>query len=146
MATNTKTTKPAPIEGAPASWGDVPLLAGLSLIEKDELVGRPFLVRAVENSLAAEGYPRVRVEIEFIDGTAVMFQDSSGTSGVRPEIEELLTKRGKGEEALMDEWIQIKFICPDGLRVSPYEKPDNRGVMRKGRTFYLTRSGQRDDA
>ena len=149
MATSPKTNKTDLPAGAPASWGDTEVLAGLSLIDKDELVGRLFRVNAVENSIAGGtngGYPRVRVEVEFADGTTAMFQDSSGTSGVRAEIEEILTARGKGEEAQLDEWIPIKFICPDGLRVSPYEKEDNRGVMRKGRNFYLTRSGKRSDA
>lgn len=146
MVTKTNTKPANDLPNVPSSWADAEVLEGVSLVEKDGLVGRMFLVRAVQNQLAAEGYPRVRVEIEFTDGTAVMFQDSSATSGVRAEIEEILTARGKGEEALMDEWIPLRFICPDGLRVSPYEKEDNRGVMRKGRNFYLTRSGKRSDA
>lgn len=144
MAT-TKTNKPAnDIPGVPTAWADAEVLGGVSLVEKDELIGRLFLVRAVTNVLSAQAYPMVRVEVEFTDGKAVMFQDSSATSGVRAEIEEILTKRGKGEEALMDERIPLRFICPDGLRVSPYEKENQRGVMVKGRTFYLTRSGVLD--
>lgn len=144
MVTKTTATPAHNIPDLPASWGDADVLAGLSLIDKDELVGRPFLVRAVEQSFAAAGYPQCRVEFELTDGTAGMFQDSSATQGVRAEIEEILSKLGKAD--LVDEWIPVKFICPDGLRKSSYEKEDNRGVMRPGRNYYLTRSGKRADA
>lgn len=142
MATNTKTTAPANnLPGLPASWADTEVLGGVSLMEKDELIGRLFRVNAVTNIVAAEGYPGVRVEVEFTDGRSAAFQDFSGKSGVRAEIEEILTHRGKGEEALVDERIPLRFICPDGLRVSKYDKEDQRGVMRPSRSYYLTRSG-----
>lgn len=144
MAT-TKTTKTAhQIEGLPTGWADAEVLSGVSLMEKDELVGRLFLVRAVEQFLSAEGYPGVRVEVEFTDGKAAMFQDFASKSGVRVEVEEMLTKQSK--QGLLDERIPLRFICPDGLRVSKYEKEDQRGVMRPARSYYFTRSGVVTDA
>lgn len=141
MVTKQNTAPANNLTNVPDAWKDAAVLDGVSLMEKDELIGRMFLVRAVTNELSTAGYPRVRVEVEFTDGKAAMFQDHSTTSGVRAEIEEILTKRGKGEEALMDERIPLRFICPDGLRVSKYEKEDQRGQMRPSKSYYLTRSG-----
>lgn len=146
MVTKTNAKPAHNIPDLPASWADAQVLDGVSLVEKDELVGRLFLVRAVEQFLSAEGYPGVRVEVEFTDGKAAMFQDFSAKSGVRAEVEEMLTKRGKGEQALMDERIPLRFICPDGLRISKYEKEDQRGNMRPSRSYYFTRSGVVNDA
>jgi hypothetical protein len=136
-------TKAHEIEGLPESWKDTPLLDGLSLVEKETLLGKLFRVNAVQQTLSTSeaGYAMARVEFELPDGTTGMFQDSSAKNGVRAEVEEILTKLGKQD--LMDEWVPVRFICPDGLRISEYKQPNNRGVMEDRRTFYLTRSGKR---
>jgi hypothetical protein len=143
MATKQNPTPAHTIEGLPESWTDTPLLEGLSLVEKETLVGKLFRVTAVQQTVSESeaGYAMVRVEFELPDGTTGMFQDSSAKNGVRAEVEQILEKLGKRE--LLEEWVPLQFICPQGLRISEYKQPNNRGVMEERRTFYLTRSGKR---
>lgn len=145
MVTKSNAKQAHTIEGLPESWADTPLLDGLSLVEKETLVGKLFRVNAVQQTVSGSeaGYAMVRVEYEFPDGTTGMFQDSSAKNGVRAEVEKILAKMGKAE--LLDEWVPVRFICPDGLRISTYKQENNRGVMEDRRTFYLSRSGVRTD-
>jgi hypothetical protein len=135
MVTKTNAKAAHNIPDLPAEWADAEVLAGLALVEKEELVDRLFLVRAVQQTFSSQEYAMVRVEIEFTDGTGAMFQDSSAKSGVRSEVEEILKKAGKAD--VLDEWVPVRFICPQGLRISRYEKEDQRGQMRPARSFYF---------
>jgi hypothetical protein len=136
-------TKPAHnIEGLPADWADTEVLAGITVVDKDDLVGKLFRVTAVKQTFSTQRYPMAWVEGEFPDGTSFTFNDSSATSGVRAEVEEILASQDKAE--LLEEWVPLRFICPEGLRKSEYEKEDrNTGRMQKGRSYYFTRSGVR---
>lgn len=135
MVTKTNTAPALP------SWDDTEDLAGVSVTDKDELVGKPFRVTAVKQTYAVAGYPQVWVEVDFPDGTAAQFMDSSATQGVRAEVEEILNNTGKVAE--LDEWVPLVFKCPQGLRVSRYEKEDQRGKLQPSRSYYFTRSGVR---
>jgi hypothetical protein len=144
MVTKQNTKPGHNIEGLPAEWADAEVLAGVSVVDKDSLVGKLFLVTAVKQTFASAGYPMAWVEGQFPDGNTFTFNDSSATSGVRVDVEEILKLKNKAD--VLDEWISIRFICPEGLRISRYEKEDNRGKLQAGRSFYLTRSGVRADA
>lgn len=145
MATASKTkVNPNLPAGLPAEWADAELLEGAELLEKSELIGRPFLITALKQSVStgAEQYAMVWVEAEFVDGETFTFSDSSAKNGVRVDAAEILTSKGKGD--LLDEWVPVRVVCPKGLRVSKYEKEDPiTRRMRPSQTYYLTRSGQR---
>jgi len=129
------------LDGLPAGWADAEVLPGVSVWDKGELEGRLFLVTAVKQTMSSQNYAMAWVEGELPDGTMFTFNDSSAVVGVRAEVEELLTTLKKADQ--LDEWIPVRFVCPDGLRVSRYEKEDNRGKMQPFRTYYFTRSGKR---
>lgn len=136
-----KATTTASIPGLPAGWADAPLLPGVSVWDKSELVDKVFLVTAVKQTLSSGGYPMVWVEGELTDGRTFTFNDSSALTGVRADVEAILIEQKKAD--LLDEWIPLRFVCPEGLRVSNYLKADSRGKDQPARTYYLTRSGQR---
>jgi hypothetical protein len=140
------TSKVTPDMDLPASWADAELLDGMEVLDKSDLIGRPFLITAFKQSVSTgpQQYAMVWVEGVFATGEAFTFNDSSAKQGVRADAEEILISKGKVGAEFLDVWVPVKIVCPKGLRVSPYEKPDPiTGKIIKGRNYYLTRSGKR---
>jgi hypothetical protein len=126
----------------PESWADAEELAGYDLIDKYELIGVPFMIRAVRFETNKRGINFVYVDAERADGSAITFNDSS--TGVRQDVVNYLTEKGK--EAAIDtgERTPVAILVRRGLRVSEFETPvqeRGREVMKKARVFYLTKSG-----
>jgi hypothetical protein len=124
----------------PADWGkDVEVLDGIDLLDKAELIGKPFLITEVRFQTSTRGYDMVYVNAQFKDGTVFQFVDSS--SGVKTQIENFLELKEimpKGN----DEIVPIKLLILKGLRVSEFVATDERGREKKARTYYLTTSGK----
>lgn len=121
-------------------WGsDVEILDGLELIDKAELLGKPFMIESVWFETGARTVEYVYVQAQFENGAGFTFNDSS--SGVFKQIEAFL--RGKGSKPEIGQVVPLRLVIPSGLRVSEYEVRDERGREKKSKTYYLTTSGKR---
>lgn len=115
------------------------VLDGLDLIDKAALVGKPFKMTAFKLSVGARDVAYAWVEGVDADGNQFVFNDSS--SGVRAEVMDYLSKKGRGD--VLDEWFDVAIVAPRGLRYSEYDVKDERGRDKRAKTFYLTKSGRR---
>ena len=126
----------------PTAWNTSDQLDGLDLVDKAELVGKPFRITGVSFETNQRGVSYVYVDAEDADGEGFTFNDSS--SGVRAQIVQHLTKTG--QDAVIDQpgdVLTLSLVIPRGLRVSEYEVKDERGKAKTARTYYLTTSGKR---
>lgn len=129
-------TEPRPV----TPWGsDVEILDGLDLLDKAELVDRPFLIQSVWFETGQRNIEYVYVQGEFEDGTEFTFNDSS--SGVNKQIESHLA--GKEIKPELGQVVPLRLVIPRGLRFSEYDVRDDRGRDKKAKTYYLTTSGKR---
>lgn len=149
MATQSKTKVQAPANAIPAAWGDeqAVMLDGQDLIEKDALVGKPFLITAIRNHLGAGEVLYAQFEATFShdveNGERFQFQDSG--KGIRGQVDAYYDAIGldTGNPDLLDEWQDCRIVCPKGLRVSEHKQEDERGRKVDVRSYYLTTSGRR---
>lgn len=127
-----------------SAWDNAEELAGLDLIKKEELEGKPFVITGFMFRTNAERNIRyLQLDIEFRDGATATFEDSS-TSGVKKQFEEYLADKGieYSEGEIVD--LPKGIMCSKGLRASTYPKMDARtGKERMVTTHYLTTSGRR---
>jgi len=127
-------------DGPVTPWGrDVEILDGLNLVDKSDLVGRPFLIESVWFETGQRAVEYVYVQAQFESGEQFTFNDSS--TGVFRQIESHLTKKGTKPE--QGQTVPMRLVIPNGLRVSEYEVRDDRGREKKSKTYYLTTSGKK---
>ena len=141
MATSRKTTSEV-VDATPTAdvnWSDAEVLSGLMLIDKMELLNVPFMITGVKVTVNDRDVVMVWVEGQRRDSTRFTFVDSS--TGVKAQLDDYLASKGLG--GTLDEWIDVRLVSPQGLRVSKYTTKDERGKDREARTFYLTTNGQR---
>lgn len=120
-------------------WGsDVDILDGLELVDKAELVGKPFLIESVWFQTGARAVEYVYVQGQYENGAQFTFNDSS--SGVYAQVESYLSLKGHKPE--IGQPVPIRLVIPKGLRYSEYEVKDDRGREKKAKTYYLTTSGK----
>jgi hypothetical protein len=121
-------------------WGkDVEILDGLNLIDKAELVGKPFLIKEVWFETGTRGIEYVYANAEFASGEEFSFNDSS--SGIRSQIEQYLKVKKVDPE--VGQTVPLRLVIPNGLRVSNYEVFDERNRPKMTKTYYLTTSGKK---
>lgn len=121
-------------------WGsDVEILDGLNLLDKADLIDKPFLIESVWFETGQRSVEYVYVQGEFEDGTAFTFNDSS--SGVFKQIESYLAQKNRKPE--IGQVVPMRLLIPNGLRVSEFEVTDERGRLKRAKTYYLTTSGKR---
>lgn len=126
--------------GPVTAWGrDVEVLDGLDLLDKTELVGKPFLIETVWFEVGQRSVEYVYVEGQLENGTTFMFNDSS--SGVRAQLEAYL--QGKGRLPEVGQRVPLRLVVPKGLRFSTYNVIDERGREKPAKTYYLTASGKK---
>lgn len=145
MATANKTAapKPAVTDRAKLPFGaNAEVLDELQILDKAELVGKPFIIETVMVYTNDRNIEHMDVDIRVENGETFTFKDSSST-GVKHQI--LGALAGKGVELTAGELYDfpVPIFCPEGLRVSHYEVEDHRGAKKMARTFYLTTSGKR---
>lgn len=139
VAKNNKTA-----DALTATWGDesVETLGGMEVVDKATLREVPFLITGYKftyNETRKISYAWCEFETT-PGGEKKSFNDSSA-SGVRFEIEEIHNAKHpelKGEIKL-EEWYDLRLLCPQGLREFEFDTTDNRGNKVRGRAFYLTR-------
>jgi hypothetical protein len=139
----TAKTAPAETVATPIDWDGVDgalVLDGADIVDKSELVNRPFLITGIKSSVNSRQVHTMFVEATPKDGDPVTFTDSSST-GVREQLMKYLVTINKGD--VLDEWVDVKIVAPKGLRVSKYTATDNRGKEVPAKTYYLTTSGRR---
>jgi len=126
------------------AWGtDVEVLEGVDLLDKSELIGKPFLITGVWFETNKHGIEYAYVEGMFENGVTFEFNDSS--SGVRAQLITYLEDRNR-MPASPDEIVSLKLAIMKGLRVSTFEVVDVRGRAKTARTYYLTMSGAKPEA
>lgn len=128
----------------PAAWQDAEQLDGLDLIDKAELVGKPFRVSGFFFTENDKGVAYVWVDAEDVDGNTFTFNDSS--TGVRAQL--VAYVKAKGNDAAIDsgDYVNTSLVMPKGLRLSEFTVKDERGRDKNARTYYLTTSGKRQGA
>ena len=132
----------------PTSWNDAAVLDGLDIEDKSKLVGLPFLITGCEFKPNRDNISIVYVDAEWPGGQGFTFTDSS--TGVRAQLVAYLTALGKDAVVDSGEYVSIRLVSPNGLRVSEYPitRPAPGGSQRRGetvmaKTYYLTTSGRR---
>ena len=126
----------------PESWGtDVDFIAGADLIDKADLVAKPFLITGVRFEKNARSVEYVYVEAEYPDGETFEFNDSS-TTGVKQQLTTYLASKDIAADNSTGEVIPVKLAIPRGLRLSTYEVTDQRGKAKMAKTYYLTGAGR----
>lgn len=124
------------------TWGtDVEYIQGADLVDKAELVDKPFLITGIRFEENARGIEYAYVEAEFEDGEEIDFNDSS-TSGVKHQLMTYLESRGITPDLESGELHEVRVAVPRGLRVSTYEVTDMRGKPKMAKTYYLTGGGR----
>lgn len=125
----------------PAEWTESEQLDGLDLIDKAELVGRPFRITGFYFEMTDKGIGYVYVDAEDTDKNTFTFNDSS--TGVRAMLVKYL--KDKGDDSPVDSGVyqNVSLVIPKGLRVSEFTVKDERGRDKQARTYYLTTSGRR---
>jgi hypothetical protein len=138
------TTKATPADFVNTyDWGgeQSEVLAGADLVDKAELLGRPFRIRGFKfthNEKQNIGYVYVEAEWE-PDGERFQFNDAS--TGIRQQVEAYFDSKGWKVE--LEKWVDVKIVAPKGLRKSEYDAFDGRGKPVRAKTYYLTTSGAR---
>lgn len=123
-----------------SAWGaDVELLDGVEIVDKAELVGKPFLITQVWLDMGSNEVLYLYVNGVHQDGSTFTFNDSS-TTGVKAQMLQHLVSKGIDLQpgAVQD----VKIVIPRGLRVSVYDVSD-LGRTKRAKTYYLTTSGRR---
>ena len=130
----------------PAHWNDTPVLDGLAIVAKSELVDVPFRITGVQfetNPKSEISY--VYVDAEYANGETFTFNDSS--SGVRAQVIEYLKTLNRDSVVDTGEYEPVSLVIPRGLRFSEFDVKvaDEKGrfVDKTARTYYLTTSGKR---
>ena len=142
----TKTKPEANGVTVPTDWHDgtdAVVLEGVSLVDKASLKGKPFLITGIRNHVGNQDVLYAQIEFThgtYADGERLMFQDSG--KGIRDQVGAFLTTLGKVD--VLEEWVDCKVICPQGLRVSPHVQKDDRGRDVNVESWYLTTSGRRN--
>jgi hypothetical protein len=144
MATPRKVAQPAIIPNLPSAWDaeGVEQLDGYDLIDKNELIGKPFLVTNIRFTTNERGVEYVYVDALDAAGDPFQFNDSSST-GVREQLVRHLTDRDKAGAVETGEDVPVRLAFFNGLRKSEYYVKDERGRDKLTRTYYLTLSGKR---
>jgi hypothetical protein len=128
-----------------SAWDTAVELDGLELVDKSELVGKPFVITAFMFRTNEErGIHFVDLDIEFRDGETATFTDSSSRSGVKVQFTEYLAVNNI--EFTEGEVIELPtpIMCARGLRPSTYPRTDPRtGKEKMVTSYYLTASGRR---
>lgn len=123
-------------------WGsDVEILDGLDLLDKAELLDRPFMIESVWFESGQRNVEYVYVQGQFENGDGFTFNDSS--SGVYKQLESYLNSKESKPE--IGQVVPVRLVIPRGLRVSEYMVQDDRGREKKSKTYYLTTSGKRKE-
>ena len=133
----------------PAEWFDgAQEIGGLDFVDKATLINIPFLITAVSWRINRSGIRMVWCDILTLDRTEATFSDSSATSGIRVQIEELWAANHGGEEPTYTEdeiWQACRIVVRNGLRVSEYPTPGGK-KGETSRSFYLAANGVRKTA
>lgn len=142
MATAKTPATPVENVSTPTDWegAEAVILDGADIVDKSELIGRPFRITGVKISVNSRDIVTMFVEANPKDGDPVTFTDTSST-GVKEQIMKYLISVGKGD--VLDEWMDVSIVAPKGLRVSKYTVTDNRGKDVPSKTYYITTSGRR---
>lgn len=112
-------------------------IVGNDLLDKEELVNKPFMIRGVQfRTSATGGYEMVNVDAELPDGTMIQFSDSSAT-GVKGQLHTYLTEKGFAGQIDAEEPIAINIKCLRGLRKSTWTAIDGRGKSVPAKAFYI---------
>jgi hypothetical protein len=125
-------------QNIPAEFEGFSTLEGLDLIDKADLVGKPFGITAVRLRTNERDILFAEVEVVTMDADTWAFNDSS--TGVRDQLLKVLEAQGH-EISADTAWYEIKLFVPNGLRVSAYEVEDH-GKTKKAKTYYLTSGGR----
>ena len=135
---------PGPVEvPVPKAWGaDVEVLDGITLVEKETLIGVPFIITGVWFEQNSSGIEYIYVEGMREDRTAFTFNDSSSRSGAKVQLESYLEASGKAPTT-PGEIVDLRRVIPQGLRLSTYPTKDDRGRDTTGRSWYLTTNNKR---
>jgi hypothetical protein len=128
----------------PSGWNAADQLDGLDLVDKGELIGKPFRITSVSFEENARGVSYVYVDAEDANTNGFTFNDSS--SGVRAQLVAHLTRIGQDKIIDTGDALELSVVIPRGLRMSEYEVKDDYGKTKKARTYYLTTSGKRAGA
>lgn len=124
------------------AWGTgTEELQGLDLVDKAELVGKPFMITAVWFEQNQRDVDYVYVEGVHTGGDTFCFNDSS--KGVKVQIEQYLSNKGIAPKPLGEVHEGLKLVIPRGLRVSQFTVLDERGREKQAKTYYLTTNGKR---
>lgn len=120
----------------------VQVLAGMEVRDKAELVGVPFYITGLKQTLNEER----QIAYVWVEGEEVatkktfVFNDSSIT-GVRGQLLDFLATLKKLD--VLDEWIDCRILVPKGVRVSTFPTKNERGQDVTGKVTYLTTAGRR---
>lgn len=122
----------------PAAWGNEPIdtLTGIDLVDKHELINKPFLITQIQFVENARNVEYVYVDCLDETGNAFRFVDSSST-GIRQQLVEHVTTLGKAGIVDSGEVFPVRLAMWRGLRVSAYKAPDGKGKMVDAKTYYL---------
>lgn len=133
----------------PGAWGEEPVeqLAGLDIVDKEELVGVPFLVTQVSFRSNTREVSFCTIDAIDKDGNAFSFQDTSST-GVRAQIVRWLEDHDAEGVVASGEFYSLRLAFPLGLRVSRFladVKDERTGKIKQqpAKVFYLTMTGKR---
>lgn len=147
MANNAISTQ----QNLPAAWSDAEVMDGLELVDKASLVGKPFLITAIQFTETVRQSDDAIISYVYVDAVdkddnPFSFNDSS--SGVRSQLVEFARSKGWADIVETHEVKPVRLVAPNGLRVSEYDQEVNdprtgRPTVRRARTFYLTTSGKR---
>jgi hypothetical protein len=131
MATKIDHTEPAV-----SKWDLAKPLAGFDQYDKGELVGKEFLITKVWFETNKRNINYAHFDGEFRSGKAFTTQDSG--TGIRAQLAEYIESLGK---TITDgEIYDVAIHVPRGTRVSVFPFIDEKGVEKKARTYYLTKS------
>ncbi len=142
---------PTTIVGLPDAWdsADVIELPGNDLVNKQDLLGVPFLI--TEFSFRANASGNEIVDITALDKSGQPFDFNDSSTGVRKQLIEFLESRDV--RVVHGEIHAYRIACLKGLRISEYPvtdrngapvmEPGPKGKQRIGRTYYLALSGKK---
>ncbi len=138
-------------QSLPSAWNDAEVMDGLELTEKATLVGKPFLITAVqftETVRQSDDAIISYVYVDAIDTNDQPFTFNDSSSGVRSQLVEYVRSKGLADVIESHAVTAVRLVAPNGLRVSEYDQEINdprtgRPTVRRARTFYLTTSGKR---
>lgn len=123
---------------APAAWGKdaFDVLTGTDLVDKAELVNKPFLITTVQFKMNDRKVESVLITALDVDGTPFSFSDSSST-GVRAQLAQYLVDSDNAAVIETHEPLVLRLAVMLGLRVSEYDATNERGKTVKAKTYYL---------